>query len=239
MPSSKKLIGKKCAYCGSSDAESQDHIIARGFFSKDQKYRENIPQVPSCKICNGHKSELENWVSVLLQFGGSSEASRKMIDDRLKVIFERNKTISEYFKENLNITENQHGGEIVYDQAIIKIDNDLLDTISSWFKYILRASYYLWRDFIACSEWSFVTLNPPNIEVYKYFSDMIDLSDTNSKHEIHHENGSWLVKLAESEDGLILGRVDFNSISQFVLVVKDSTSTTAQTWKKLGYQSFI
>jgi hypothetical protein len=66
--SRKTYKGKQCVYCVQAPADSADHAIARNFFLVNR--RANLPQVPACKRCNGEKAELENYLMVVLSFGG-------------------------------------------------------------------------------------------------------------------------------------------------------------------------
>jgi hypothetical protein len=45
-----------------------DHVFAREFFLPDR--RANLPKVPACDTCNGAKSRLEHYLTVVLPFGG-------------------------------------------------------------------------------------------------------------------------------------------------------------------------
>jgi hypothetical protein len=65
--SSKKYKGKQCVYCVEATATTADHVIGRKFFLDDR--RDNLPKVPSCNPCNSLKSELENYLMVVLAFG--------------------------------------------------------------------------------------------------------------------------------------------------------------------------
>jgi hypothetical protein len=65
--SSKKFRGKRCVYCVEAAATTSDHVIGRKFFLGNR--RDNLPQVPSCRSCNCAKSELENYLMVVLPFG--------------------------------------------------------------------------------------------------------------------------------------------------------------------------
>jgi hypothetical protein len=66
--SSRKYKGKQCVYCVEATATTADHVIARNFFLVNR--RDNLHQVPACKSCNAAKSELENYLMVVLGFGG-------------------------------------------------------------------------------------------------------------------------------------------------------------------------
>jgi hypothetical protein len=83
--SSKKYKGKLCVYCVEAVATTGDQVIGRNFFLENR--RDNLPQVPACKSCNGAKSELENYLMVVLGFGAwhpdAAVNLRTMIPKRL------------------------------------------------------------------------------------------------------------------------------------------------------------
>ncbi len=65
---SKKFKGKTCAYCCRERAsEAKEHVIAREFVLT--RYRDNLPAVPTCKVCNATKSALETYALAVLPFG--------------------------------------------------------------------------------------------------------------------------------------------------------------------------
>jgi hypothetical protein len=65
---SKRYKGKTCVYCGvPNSSNSGDHVLARGFSLK--RHRAGIPQVPACKSCNTKKSQLEQYLMVVMSFG--------------------------------------------------------------------------------------------------------------------------------------------------------------------------
>jgi hypothetical protein len=84
--SSKEYKGKQCVYCVEATATTADHVIGRNFFLVNR--RDNLPQVPACKFCNGAKSELENYLMVVLGFGARHPDAavnlQTMIPKRLK-----------------------------------------------------------------------------------------------------------------------------------------------------------
>jgi hypothetical protein len=84
--SKKKYKGKQCVYCVEATATTSDHVIGRNFFLVNR--RDYLPQVPACKSCNGAKSELENYLMVVLGFGARHPDAavnlQTMIPKRLK-----------------------------------------------------------------------------------------------------------------------------------------------------------
>lgn len=74
-----------CIYCGAA-AESSDHVLARKFFLVER--RGDLPQAPACKRCNNRKSQLENYLMIVLPFGAknadAAEILRKLVQPRLE-----------------------------------------------------------------------------------------------------------------------------------------------------------
>ena len=84
---SKRYIGKACAYCAPHGiSKTEDHVVAREFFlAKD---RPNLPKVPACERCNGLKSTLEHYVLTVLPLGSrhrdAKAYSKENIERRLR-----------------------------------------------------------------------------------------------------------------------------------------------------------
>ena len=69
----KKFKGKACAYCGTGDAGTADHVFAREFFLLED--RNNLPKVPACPRCNREKSKLEHYATAVLPLAGRHPAA--------------------------------------------------------------------------------------------------------------------------------------------------------------------
>ena len=59
--------GMPCVYCLTREADTDDHVIARGFFPLDK--RDNLPKVVACVVCNNAKSTLEHKLTAIMPFG--------------------------------------------------------------------------------------------------------------------------------------------------------------------------
>jgi hypothetical protein len=76
--------GVPCVYCQEREADTADHVIARGFFPEDK--RGNLPQVPACSECNNAKSKLEHALTAIMPFGaqhGDAAKALEMAEPRL------------------------------------------------------------------------------------------------------------------------------------------------------------
>jgi hypothetical protein len=83
---SKKYRHKICVYCGKTTSTAGDHVWARTFCL--ERYRANLPQVPSCDKCNRDKSYLEHYLATVLPFGAlhadSAETINTLVPKRLE-----------------------------------------------------------------------------------------------------------------------------------------------------------
>jgi hypothetical protein len=226
MPSSKKLRGKICIYCGANNATTWDHVVARGLFANFEIYRANSPQVPCCGECNTLKSEVENSLLIIMQFGGESNASRDMLNEKMDRVLAGNKKMHRDIASRYTLFNGN---------PEFRIDGRILANLSSWNKYIAKALYYLWRDEIFDAGWKLLVVNTPNVDAYFYFRDMIAASANHNKYKIGKLDAEWEMSIAESEDGLILTNFEFNSISQFTLIFKNPGNDLIKDWERLGY----
>ena len=82
-----KFSGETCIYCGKAASESSDHVVGRNFFLVER--RDNLPQAPACKRCNNRKSQLENYLMIVLPFGAknadAADILRKLVLPRLEI----------------------------------------------------------------------------------------------------------------------------------------------------------
>ncbi len=97
-----KLKDKQCVYCVSAPAITSDHVIAKGFFLKDR--RDDLPQAPACKQCNGEKSKLEEYLMTVFPFGArhsdATENLRTMVPPRLANNAKRDAELTKAFEES-------------------------------------------------------------------------------------------------------------------------------------------
>jgi hypothetical protein len=70
---SKRFKGVKCVYCNARDSVTGDHIFAKEFFLPSA--RADLPQAPTCDVCNNDKSKLEHYLTAVLPFGGRHGAA--------------------------------------------------------------------------------------------------------------------------------------------------------------------
>lgn len=133
--------GSICAYCSTREAVEEDHVVARQFFPNVLKYRDQLPKVPSCRICNQWKQQVEDGPAVLLQFGHASEASRRVLLERVRRTLRKNLRLGRALNRGLRwIWLRRHSGLVTREQAFELEDRELAD-LNDWFRLIIRGLY--------------------------------------------------------------------------------------------------
>lgn len=96
---SKAYKNKPCVYCQERLSTEPDHVIARDFFSEE--HRHGIPKVPSCSVCNGIKSELENYAMTIFPFGSMHPEAKSMLEEKVRRRLNKNKKLKQYLGNEL------------------------------------------------------------------------------------------------------------------------------------------
>ena len=130
-----------CAYCGSPGADERDHVIARQFFPPDHAYRGDLPQVPSCGTCNRGKQRAEDGPAVLFQFGHDSEASRRVLKERVPRTLAKNRRLYTSLRQGLQEALVRLPSGIVVPVLGIHLSPRELSDSHSWFQFVTRGLY--------------------------------------------------------------------------------------------------
>jgi len=85
---SKRHVGKMCVYCGTSPAETMDHVVAREFLPVNR--RANLPKVPACKACNNVKSGHEHYLTSVLPFASNHQDALLVLSQMAEPRLNRN-----------------------------------------------------------------------------------------------------------------------------------------------------
>lgn len=124
---SKKYRNKLCVYCGNKPSATGDHVWAREFCLV--KYRNNLPQVPTCEDCNNEKSRLEHYLTTVLPFGGRHRDAAATLETMVPKRLARNQKLAK-------VLETGYTGE--------KIPLEI-GRIESLFQFITKG--FLWHHF--------------------------------------------------------------------------------------------
>ncbi len=136
-----EIVDRKCAYCAVADGHEDDHVLARQLFPPDHRFRDRLPQVPACGSCNRLKQRTEDTVGVLLQFGHSSEASRRVLEDRVPRTLKKNHRLWRSLRNGMQRLSVRRESGIVVDGLGIRLGTRELADIHDWFCLVTRGLY--------------------------------------------------------------------------------------------------
>lgn len=151
---SKQYKGKTCTYCAETGASSTgDHVVARSFFAVDE--RDNLPQVPTCTLCNSTKSALETYLTALLPQGAKhqDDVSNYWSESRRRI--DRNKKLYRELQTGATITNRLNETGKLANATLLPIDSSKLLDLS---RYIAKGLlFHHWKvivpkDQIVCSQ---------------------------------------------------------------------------------------
>lgn len=217
-----------CVYCGQEKQLTRDHLISRSFFPREGGFRDNLPQVPACSECNHRKSDLENRIPALFQFAGDSPSSRMMFESgQMAAIMRGNRRLLREIATGFKEVYIRSEKGLYVKQAIIPLSSDTTRDISCWLKYIARGIYFLGSGKTLSKEWTLFPLNPPNIVAAQYLSCLI--GNTLGRSLFQNVHQAWCLSGAESNDGVMLFRIEVNTIVQFVAATRDRQSDLSKT----------
>lgn len=230
----KKPVIGVCAVCGRRSVLTVDHIIARGFFSKSGGHRDGLPRVNVCLDCNNKKSKIENSLVIIMQFGGNSEAANAMFDlGRIDKMLTENLKFSRSLGRNIKIRHELDEDSILNPIAQIKLDDDIVEDLSQWLKMMFLEFYFLWKSENICDTVAMTCINPPSGDVHAYLDGLIE--STSDRYTDGNTHQGWNVKIAKSQDGVMLFQFHFNGITQYVAASCDPNSVVIRQYSKVGY----
>jgi len=87
----KTFRGSMCAYCSTSPAATEDHVIGRNFFPKSS--RDNLPKVPACAVCNARKSNYERYAMAVFPFGSVHDTAQEILHTKVRRRLEKDQRL--------------------------------------------------------------------------------------------------------------------------------------------------
>nr|BAJ06954.1 putative uncharacterized protein [uncultured bacterium]BAJ06955.1 putative uncharacterized protein [uncultured bacterium] len=131
-----------CVYCLASPGVEPDHVVARQFFPKDQRWRGGLPQVPSCGDCNRAKQRIEDNVGVWFQFGDGSEGSSRVLAERVPRTFLKNRRLARELREKTQEVWAPGSHGILVPASVLELGHREQSDAHSWFRFVTRGLYY-------------------------------------------------------------------------------------------------
>lgn len=137
-----KRPAKTCAYCAENPGPENDHVLAKQLFPAELAYRDNLPQVPACGYCNRQKQKFEDSVAVFFQLGHDSDASRKVLDDRVPRTLRKNARLARALREGMHWEWRPEKSGLMTKRLVLTINEEERFHINQWFRFITKGFYY-------------------------------------------------------------------------------------------------
>lgn len=140
----KKTSTKKeetCAYCG-REATTKDHVPPKQIFPKPRPA--NLVTVPACLDCNNQSGKDEEYFLATFMFSeaGTSEAGKKLWDEKLHRMYEKNLGLRRKIAHNLEQPKDTYTPSGIYlgKRMVINLDKNRIYKVV---RKIVRGLYYL------------------------------------------------------------------------------------------------
>ncbi|WP_288434507.1 hypothetical protein [uncultured Deinococcus sp.] len=125
----------------------------------------------------------------------------------------------------------QAGG--VRRAGIIRLDKNTVGEMSKWLKMVSQAIYFLKYEKAMSGDWEMFPINPVGVDQVKYFDEIIVLTEESIS--MGNSSQAWGLHGAFSEDGVMLFRIEFNSIIQFVVAIHKTKTSLISQYAAVGY----
>jgi hypothetical protein len=141
---SKKFRGELCVYCAERTSDAPDHVFAKKFFLPID--RDDLPQVPACKRCNGEKSHLEEYLMAVLPFGGRHESAKANLETMVPRRLEENRKLLRQLAEGTGAAWSEEGEGLLVPAMTLPIEPARLE---SFFALVARGLvWHHWRTYL-------------------------------------------------------------------------------------------
>ena len=178
---------KICVYCAKNIAKTDDHVFSREFFLV--RDRHNLPKVPACGVCNGAKSKLEHYLTVVLPFAARRSQAVENLRAGVPRRLAKNQKLRKVIEETSRHLWVQEESGIYQRTRMFSFDmqklRDLIDCIAR------GLAWYHWR----------VYLKPDRDEVTAlFFEDMGSvmlasvINEMNPAVQVHKKLGNGTVE---------------------------------------------
>lgn len=140
---SKRFKNKICAYCSTSKAVTGDHIFAREFFLPN--VRHNLPQAPTCSLCNNEKSKLEHYLTALLPFGSHHHDAEENLSELVPKRLKKNRRLQRELSEGKRRVQ-LIGGGTGEENFALPIREGAIEAL---FEYIIKGlAWHHWQVYV-------------------------------------------------------------------------------------------
>jgi len=177
--------GTICAYCTIRPGVEREHVIARQFFPPDERWRGNLPIVPSCRECNGDKQRVEDIVGVYMQFGDASEGAGRVLVERVPRTLAKNRPLTDSLRKGYlgKVLLRKESGVLIPAVAI-ELNDEHLRAADRWYRFTLRGLYRYETGEPLPLDHAICLIKPRTAEQYAYLRDMILADPTHQRRSV-------------------------------------------------------
>lgn len=217
-----KPADRLCTYCGQPGASEDDHVIARQFFPDDERYRGALPKVPSCGPCNRAKQRTEDIAGVVFQFGDDSEASRRVLLDRVPRTLAKNRRLHQSLRQGLEDFLVRTPAGVLVPASAINLKPPELRHLHRWFQFVARGVFRAEIGAPLTQDHTVHLLHPAH-EGFKVFYDL--LFGARSLGRRQFADGHFQYAFASNAaDAVSMSFVKFKSVNMFALTLPPALS---------------
>ena len=224
----KKLYAEMmCAYCADKPAREKDHVIARQFLPSELVYRDKLPWAPACSKCNRLKQKCEDSAGVILQLGHDSDASRKVLDQRVGKTLQKNARLFRALRRGMHREWlRDKGGNILQERLVIDINSEELFYINQWFKFITKGLYHFEMKEALPKEYKVYLMKPSTQEEFDGWATFI--LGTGDPQEKAIANGEFKYIFARSVEDIAftMWLFVFKSVEVFAFTLSPQTPSS-------------
>lgn len=205
-----------CSYCARAPGTTRDHVIARQFFPPEEKYRGDLPQVPCCARCNTAKSRIEDVAGTILQFGHDSDASRKVLNDRVPRTLAKNARLARALQHGMKRVWMRSPGGVLVPRVAIEIGRKQLRSLHRWYVLVTRGLYRFETGQILQPDHRIQLIKPRSQPEYDFFLHTIIRYPAHHRRAIARGEFGYLF-VVSGRDALTLWAFHFKSVEVFAI----------------------
>jgi len=212
-------ISKICAYCADVFGQEKDHVLGRQFLPNETKYRDGLPKVPACAKCNRLKQKYEDSAAVILQFGHDSEASRKVLDQRVTRTLRKNDRLARAMHDGARVVWVPHESGLVVRTLAIDINPQELFHLNQWFRLLVKGLYRFELGVVLPKPYTTYLLKPESREEYECLGGFLLASGDPQKRSLAAGEFKYTFVTAAHDEAFTMWALAFKSVEVFAVTL--------------------
>lgn len=218
---------KLCAYCAQNPGVEGDHVLAKQLFPAELLYRDRPAIVPACGKCNREKQKHEDSVGTILQFGHDSDASRKVLDDRVPRTLQKNARLSRALREGMRWEWRPEKSGLLAKRLVINISDEERFHINQWFRFLSKGLYYYETNQPLPRDRKLYLFKPVSQDEFEFCRSFI--LDTEAHEERSLANGEFYYAVALAADNATTAwQFAFKSVDVFAFTTSTKSAVLAK-----------